>query len=281
MILMLPESKSKCLMFDISRRTQSDGKTRKTTKVAAVGEYVQYKADGFRNIEDINKIVAGFMEEGNVHKAVLFIFGINTGFRCGDILTLRVKDVTDVNGEILPGIYLFEQKTGKGREVIFNEAVRTALRYHIDRWELKPDSFIWESRTNRALYLDGFLYDAEGNVKGMQLVSQKYQYIGDQKIARQAAPTERRTASDWIKKQAVKQKIEGHFSSHCMRKTFAHFVGIDWSDEYNSLAVQKALGHSSVDITTTHYLTVDDSVLKERWRGLNLGLEAFKKYIEE
>lgn len=279
----MPNTAVKCLSFDISSRLQKDGKNRKTVNVANVNkDYKQTKADTIRDRESIDKIVRFLMQNKRKRvAAILFILGINTGFRCGDLLTFRVRDVLDEDGEVIETLMLAEQKTGKTRLVYFNEAVRTVLAWHIKNWDLQMDSYLFENRSPHALYLDEFVYDELGNLTGMSTVSEKYYMIGSQKYQRQPAPVARRSASDWIKNAAKDCGIPGHFSSHCMRKTFAHFIGIDWADEYNSLAVQKALGHSYEKTTTEHYLSVDNEALRERWMDLNLGLEAFIESIEK
>lgn len=280
----MPAPQMKCLMFDISRKTQVDGKTRTQLTAKVQKTATQYKADAFRSEEHINSVIEKMMTSRNKYgtfgyRAVLFIFGINTGFRCGDLLTLRVRDVVDEDGNIIDGFTLTEQKTSKNRTVYFNEAVKVALAWHIDNWNLSLDSYLFESRGAKSDYLDEFIYDDNGNITGMSLTKEKYYMVGDKEYKRTPAPVKRRTASDWIKDTAEELGIPGHFTSHCMRKTFAHFIGVDWTDEYNSLAVQKALGHSFAETTTQFYLTVDEAALKERWLNLNLGLEEFKKHI--
>lgn len=265
------------ITFTNNPKIQKDGKSRNQVSFAKVDkDYVQYKADAFRNVEDINKMVISMMNKNSTKThAVLFILGINIGCRCGDILTFRTRDVTDDEGNIIDGIVLEEQKTGKPRMIYFNDAVKTVLEWHIKNQNLKPDDYLFTGTSPRAKYLDEFTYDDEGNVIGMTLTKEKYYYVGENKYQRSLAPVARRSASDWIKNGAIECGIPGHYSSHCMRKTFAHFIGIDWTDEYNTLAVQKALGHAYMETTTEHYLTVDDQELREKWLNLNLGLEAF------
>lgn len=270
------------ITFTNNTKIQKDGKTRNQISFAKVDKNpVQYKADAFRNIEDINKLIRFMMscDSTKIH-AVLFIVGINIGCRCGDMLTFRVRDVVDDDGNIIDGIALEEQKTGKPRIIFFNDAVKTVLKWYIDWKRLEIDDFIFSNRNcPRAKYLDEFTFDDDGNLSGMSLTNEKYYYIGENKYQRKVAPVQRKTASGWIKNDAMSCGIPGHYSSHCMRKTFAHFIGIDWTDEYNTLAVQKALGHSYLETTTEHYLTVDDQELREKWLSLNLGLEVIKEYI--
>lgn len=270
------------ITFTNNPKIQKDGKTRNQVSFAKVDkDYVQYKADAFRNVEDINKLVKFMMSnKATTHHAVLFILGINIGCRCGDILTFRVRDVVDDEGNVIDGLVLEEQKTGRNRTIYFNEAVKAALAWHIENKKLSIEDYLFTGTSPRAKYLDEFTYDDNGNVTGMTLTNEKYYYVGDNKYQRNLAPVSRDSASNWIKKDAIECGIPGHYSSHCMRKTFAHFIGVDWSNEYNTLAVQKALGHAYAETTTEHYLTVDDQQLRERWLNLNLGLEAFMECIK-
>lgn len=271
------------ITFTTNTKIQKDGKSRDQVSFAKVDKNpVQYKADAFRNVDDINKVIKFMMSSKfTKHRAVLFIVGINIGCRCGDILTFRVRDVVDEDKSVIDGICLNEQKTGKSRTIYFNEAVKTVLAWHIKENNLEYDDFLFTGTSPRAKYLDEFTFDDDGNVTGMTLTNEKYYYVGDNKYQRSLAPVARRYASDWIKKAAIECGIQGHYSSHCMRKTFAHFIGIDWTDEYNSLAVQKALGHAYLETTTEHYLSVDDQELREKWLNLNLGLDAFMECINK
>lgn len=61
-----------------------------------------------RSKQDIARIINFFEKRGWYKYAVIFKFGIYTGLRISDILSLKVKDVRDKKR-----IYLREQKTGK------------------------------------------------------------------------------------------------------------------------------------------------------------------------
>ena len=81
--------------------------------------------------------------------------------------------------------------------------------------------------------------------------------------------------------KAKKLGISGHYSSHCMRNTFAEFISRDFEDNRNPLAASKALNHADVKTTIEHYMKVNPQRLKHQWQNLNLGLEVWEMFIED
>ena len=84
-----------------------------------------------------------------------------------------------------------------------------------------------------------------------------------------------------MKAETKKLKIDGHYSSHCMRKTFANFISENWVDKRNPIAACQALNHSNPDITIKYYMAVDPTQFKEKWMELNLGLDVLEIFIRE
>jgi integrase len=78
------------------------------------------------NVEEISKMKA-VLRQKNAMYALLFVMGINTAMRIGDLLSLSVGDVVDANGEIAEAIILKEKKTGKTKRSPMNEAIKKAL----------------------------------------------------------------------------------------------------------------------------------------------------------
>ena len=128
-----------------SRRKISQRSQRQVV-VTEVEVPTNHSADAFMCENDINAVIRQCFKERAYHKMVMLIFGINTGYRCGDILSFKVKDVTDENGNILDVKYIAEQKTGKARPVYFNRAVKTALRFLIDLKSLKAEDYLFRDR---------------------------------------------------------------------------------------------------------------------------------------
>jgi len=78
-----------------------------------------------KNIRDLQTIKR--MLSDNPRDYALFVVGINTALRAGDLLKLTVGQVKDIlrNDD---GSLLRESKTGKKRQIIFNDAAKDALR---------------------------------------------------------------------------------------------------------------------------------------------------------
>jgi len=77
----------------------------------------------------------------------LFTLGINTALRVGDLLALKVKDVTE-GGKVKEFITLREQKTGKDKRVKLNRSATEAIEFYLSKVNLKPGDFLFPGRTS-------------------------------------------------------------------------------------------------------------------------------------
>lgn len=237
-----------------------------------------HSADAFMSESDINAVIRQCFKDDAIHKVVMFIFGINTGYRCGDILSFKVKDVTDENGNILDVKYIAEQKTGKARPVYFNKAVKTTLRFLIDLESLKAEDYLFRGDGNRKSYFSEFIYDECGEIVDIKTIGEKYDENGKERVL---APMTVSSVGRWLKTTSQKLGIMGHYSSHAMRKTFCEFISRNWNDNRNVMVACTAVAHADVDTTMNHYMTVNPQKLRQKWLELNLGLEEFTKQWKE
>jgi integrase len=74
--------------------------------------------------------------------ALLFLTGINTGFRISDILSLTVKDVMD-NGVIRDRIYIKEKKIKKYANRVINQTFGKELQEYIELYGLEPADYLF------------------------------------------------------------------------------------------------------------------------------------------
>jgi integrase len=243
-----------------------------------------HSADAFTNKNDIDNILLSLLmnckssSKRKFTKALAFLFVINTGYRAGDGLIIRVRDVLDDNGNIKDYIFLNESKTGKSRKVYFNKAVKMAIQFLIEVNHLTLNNYLFVGEGNRTAYIHHIEYDECGKVIKTVTTGEKYD---DNGVAREVAPYCVSSLSRIIIQEAKKLGLEGHFSSHCMRKTFAEFISRDWVDNRNPIVASKALNHSDVRTTVEYYLTIDSRKLKAQWLNLNLGLEVLEMFIED
>jgi len=123
-----------------------------------------------------------YLKEKNERDYVLFVLGINTGLRIGDILKLKVGDVRGDEFTVT------EMKTGKIKDVPINRSLRTALKPYIKG---KPDEeFLFLSRKR------------------------------DRK--KKGRPIDRSTAYTIIKDAAIACGFKNNCGTHTMRKTFGY-----------------------------------------------------------
>lgn len=72
-----------------------------------------------RSENRIKQIRGNLYRQKNPRDYLLFVFGINSGLRIGDILSLKLGDVKDSRGDLKDYLDIKEQKTGKTRKVHF------------------------------------------------------------------------------------------------------------------------------------------------------------------
>lgn len=241
--------------------------------VTHVDKTTDHSADPFVNVEDINRIIELALKRKAYGKAALFVFGINTGYRCGDALSFRVCDFYD-HGNFVETFYISEDKTGKVRPVYINKAVKTAIELAIKMKNLSEENYVFRTDGNKRAYLKGFVYDKSGNIADVITTSEKYDDEGN---LREVAPFTMSNVIKWLKGISKELGIYGHYSSHAMRKTFAEHICRNFEDNRNVLAASVALAHSSLKTTMEYYMSIDPNRLREKWLGLNLGLEALDK----
>jgi integrase len=81
-------------------------------------------------IAEIKKILRGVR---GGRDELLFVMGINTALRIGDLLSLSVGDVVGEDGNISESISLKERKTGKSKRCPINKSVRRTLSRHLTK----------------------------------------------------------------------------------------------------------------------------------------------------
>ena len=82
------------------------------------------EVDAIRNTEDISQMKEVLRRKGSGYE-LLFIMGINTAMRIGDLLSLSIGDVVNASGEITEAVVLKERKTGKTKRCPVNKSTLT------------------------------------------------------------------------------------------------------------------------------------------------------------
>lgn len=98
-----------------------------------------------RNKDDIQEM-KNYLREWNERNYIIFLVGISTGFRIGDILKLKVKDVQGWH------IRVREQKTGKTKSIKMTRELKNELREYIKGRPLHH--YLFQSRNGNNKPLD-------------------------------------------------------------------------------------------------------------------------------
>ncbi|MFW5980349.1 MAG: site-specific integrase [Halanaerobiales bacterium] len=86
-------------------------------------------------IEEIKKI----LKKNSYRNYMIFVLGINTGLRIGDLLKLKVEDVKDKSHIIIK-----EQKTSKNKQFLINSNLRKELNKYIKG--MADHEYLFQSR---------------------------------------------------------------------------------------------------------------------------------------
>jgi len=103
------------------------------------------KVEPIRDKQKIEEVKMELLKD-NYRNYLLFVLGINTGLRIGDMLKLKVEDVRNQTHIILK-----EQKTGKSKKFFINSVLRNALDEYIAN--MADNEYLFQSRngTNQPL----------------------------------------------------------------------------------------------------------------------------------
>ena len=107
------------------------------------------KVNVVQPIRDKSKIEELKMElmKGSYRNYLIFVFGINTGLRIGDILKLKVSDVKGKEY-----INLKEQKTGKTKRFLVNNNLRRELEKYVHGMKLSAYLFVSRKGVNKPIH---------------------------------------------------------------------------------------------------------------------------------
>jgi len=188
------------------------------------------EVEAIKNVRDISKIKQFLLGKKSKRDYLLFVLGINTGLRIGDLLSLKVADVVDEAGNIKRAVNIVEQKTKKYREFELNKSAREAIRLYLEELDICDGSvYLFESR------------------KGNKAITT-------------------RSAHKIIKTTLRELGIKGNFGTHSLRKTFGYHR---YNSGVKVETLQKLFNHSSASITL-RYIGIDREVICDAYNCVNL-----------
>ena len=112
---------------------------------------LQKEVEPIKSTKDINKIKQYLYGKQNKRDYCIFVVGINVGLRAGDLLSLKIGDVTD--GErIFDDVTVKEQKTGKIKTFVLNKSSKDALQTYLKSKKVYDlDDYLFSSRKGGSL----------------------------------------------------------------------------------------------------------------------------------
>lgn len=192
------------------------------------------EVEPLKNLKDIAKVKQYLLGKQNKRDYLLFVLGINVGLRAGDLLSLKIGDVTS-NGIISDTVRIQEEKTKKLREFVLNKSAKDALTLYLDSLQnYTTEDFLFTSR------------------KGNGHITVEY-------------------AHSIIKGTLRELKIKGNYGTHSLRKTFAYHTYTSNIATNPSIleTLQKMLNHSTSAVTL-RYIGITKEVITDVYTSLNL-----------
>lgn len=185
-----------------------------------------------RSENQIKQIKGNLYRQKNPRDYLIFVFGINSGLRIGDILSLKLTDVKDHRGNLKDYLDIKEQKTGKTRKVFFNKQIKEALAFYIKKTGI--------------FNLDQYLFTNEKSKENKPITRVRaYQLI-----------------NKWCKDVGLDCKVGGH----TLRKTFGYHMRMQG---VSIERISNLLNHRNIKVTF-RYIGIDDDENKEVINGFGL-----------
>ncbi|GAH47451.1 unnamed protein product, partial [marine sediment metagenome] len=103
-----------------------------------------------RDRKQIDQIKGNLYRQSDPRDFLLFVFGINSGLRIGDLLSLKLGDVKGSGGGLKNDLDIKEQKTGKTRKVFFNKQIKEAISYYLKKTDFFDlDRYLFTNEKSR------------------------------------------------------------------------------------------------------------------------------------
>ena len=195
------------------------------------GNRLPQEVEPIKNIKDIKRIKQYLLGKQSKRDYLMFVLGINVGLRIGDLLSLKIDDVRDMDKEkIKRAVHIREQKTGKYREFELNQAARDAIYFYLGTLaDFRGDDWLFPSR------------------KG-------------------TGPLTTRAAHKIIKTTLRDLGIKGNYGTHSLRKTFGYHRYVN---NVKLETLQRVFNHSS-PATTLRYIGITKETIIDAYNSVNL-----------
>jgi len=179
--------------------------------------------------------IQDYLRKQSERNYVLFVLGVATGYRAGDLVALQVRDI---KAALKAGYFrILEGKKANSK--------------NIRKSNMKPREVVIISKLERVL--KNYMKDKEDFDYMFPSRKGSYDHIG---VAR---------VSNILKKAGEVFGLD-NITAHSMRKTYAYCIFVE--SGYNIVVVKEMLGHSSIE-ETKRYLGLDRKDYDNYSKGLN------------
>jgi len=188
-----------------------------------------------RDLKKITQIKNQLRGQRRYRDLLLFVVGINSALRISDLLSLRIGQFLDEQGQIKHRFELHERKRGKRHVVVINNSIKETLQEYLVAYpgiETNPDRFVFFNT----------------------------------KTKNYTASIKRGQAWKFITNICNEVGLRGNFGTHSLRKTWGYHARLQGVD---LALIMHKLNHSSIS-TTKRYLGITDEELREVVQRLNL-----------
>lgn len=201
----------------------NDGQKRTTSLLKSDGIPKASAADPIRSLADLHAMQQYFLQRNKRRDYTMLTIGVLFGLRAGDLLSLRIYHVLEPDGRFKSHCDLIESKTRKFNNPAITPQAQEILAAYIN--ECRP----------------GCAYDDPLFVSRKRDTDDSPRPITISQLNR-------------ILKAAAKAcGVQGHISSHSLRKTFAyHMIKSNPDSDAAKFAVQQMLNHSEFKTTLSY-----------------------------
>jgi len=172
-----------------------------------------------RDVKQIDQIKGNLYRKKNPRDYLLFVFGINSGLRISDILSLKLGDVKDNRGNLKDYLTIKEQKTDKTRKVYFNKQIKDALNYYLAKTKIfdLDQYFFTNEKSNKNIPLS--------RVRAYQLINKWCREVGI--TYKVGGHTLRKSFGFHLRKQGISIEQISNLLNHQNLKVTFRYIGIN------------------------------------------------------
>jgi integrase len=170
-----------------------------------------------------------YLYKQHPRNGLLFLFGVNTGERISDILTVKKGDLFTAKGNFRDYWVLTEKKTGKEKKVFLNASLKKEVLKYCQRFKIQPKEYLFFSLSN--------LTKPMCRMQAWRILTTAAKTCG----------------------------IE-NFGTHTMRKSLGYHV---YKDSQGDIGlVMRLLNHSNMK-DTLRYIGIDQETMDKAYKGLD------------